>query len=145
LPVEGAPPDVLFDVPPDDVQHDALFDPPPDVPSDVQHDALFDPPPDVPSDVLPDVLFDVQHAVLINAPSNVLVDVPSHVPVDVPFGPPSMGEAANVGAATTGCPATRTARMATDTTMSPPMRRLSGFMIAPVQRIALIRSAHQPR
>ena len=50
----------------------------------------------------------------------------------------ALGEAANVGAARAGCPATRTARMAADTTTSPPIRRLSDSMIAPVQKIALI-------
>ena len=50
----------------------------------------------------------------------------------------ALGEAANVGAARAGCPATRTARMVADTTTSPPIRRLSDSMIAPVQKIALI-------
>ena len=50
----------------------------------------------------------------------------------------ALGEAANVGAARAACPATRTARMAADTTTSPPIRRLSDSMIAPVQKIALI-------
>jgi hypothetical protein len=50
----------------------------------------------------------------------------------------ALGEAANVGAARAGCPATRTARMAADTTTSPPIRRLSDSMIAPRAKIALI-------
>jgi hypothetical protein len=118
------PSDVPLDVPPD-VQHDVLVDV--DVPSDVLvHHLLSDVPVDVPSDE--------QHDVLVDVPSDVLINSPSRVPVDVPLGPPSRAEAANVGAATAGCPATRTARMAADTTTSPPMRRLSGSMIAPVQK-----------
>ena len=88
-----------------------------------------------------DVRSSVQSGVLVDDPPDGLITSPSLVPVDAPLGPPSMGEAANVGMATAGCRATRTARMAantTNTTTSPPMRRLSGSMIAPVQKIVLV-------
>jgi hypothetical protein len=104
------PSDVLVDVP-SDVQHE--------VPVDVPSDVLVD----VPSDVLVDVPSDVQHAAL--------VDVPTPVLIDVSPGPPAKGEAASAVAATAGCPAIRTARMAADTTTSPPIRRVSGIVIAP--------------
>jgi hypothetical protein len=144
----GGPRDELLGVQHDElpdellgVQHDELPDELPDELLGVQHDELPDELLGVQHDELPDELLGVRPDELLDVQHDIPVLVPFHVVVNVPLDPPPMREAASVGAATGGCPTTRSVRMAADATTSPPMRCFGGFMIAPVQKIALIKAA----